>query len=417
MFETWVRAVRSVMPSSVAISLFGRPVPTSARTSCSRSVSGSTGSGLACAAASAAPAGGRRPGPGGPRRRGRPDRRGELVRLGVLEQEAGRAGLDRRVTVSSSMKLVRATISISGWAALIARSPRCRRARASQVHEDDVRPELLGDARRPRAPSAASPTTSMSSGARGSRAGRAGRPRGRRPGGPGSTVVGHRRVSTLAGPPGAPPRDRRSSARAGRRRPRGHDGRAQLDDGRAEDRARHRRAGSARAARQEPRGKATPTTGSNSIRIPARVPPIEPDPVRNPKDGMAAAATPGEDQERQHARRRRSDGSAVRGPRHQRHQDRADARHRAGSVVMACSRRHVRVAASGEGHEERLAGGGAEGRARSRCASTDRPPAGSSLRGDDRRSSRRSPGRAPRSGRGRGAPARGRTFATATSAG
>ncbi len=38
--------------------------------------------------------------------------------------------------------------------------------------------------------------------------------------------------------------------------------------------------------------RATPTTGSKSIRIPARVPPIARIPVRNPMDGIAAAKIP-----------------------------------------------------------------------------------------------------------------------------
>ena len=92
MFDTCVRAVRSVMSSSVAISLLECPFATSARTSRSRSVSGSRA--------------------GAPSRRLRirlrqqprdlrvemdlagvraADRDGDVVGVGVLEQVAGRA--------------------------------------------------------------------------------------------------------------------------------------------------------------------------------------------------------------------------------------------------------------------------------------------------------------------------------------
>ena len=103
MFETWVRAVRSAIPSSAAIALFDRPRATQARTSRSRAVRSSRPA--RCRRRRPAPrprhraSGGRRsrprPGRGGPRRRAPPGSPRQVVRLGVLEQEAARAGLER----------------------------------------------------------------------------------------------------------------------------------------------------------------------------------------------------------------------------------------------------------------------------------------------------------------------------------
>ena len=69
--------------------------------------------------------------------------------------------------------------------------------------------------------------------------------------------------------------------------------RALEDERGAEDREPAERPGSGPAARRAARAaSATPTTGSNSIRIPARVPPMSRIPVRNRIDGMAAANSP-----------------------------------------------------------------------------------------------------------------------------
>ena len=158
MFETWVRAVRSVMPEvrrrSPGWTGRGRPAP---RTSRSRAVSGR------CRRPSPAPPG--RPAPVRIRRATIPATAGSrwtspacAARIAAATSSAS-ASLSRKpvapassaaMTRASSMKLVSATTSIAGWAALM----RGRRrdpvdAGHQQVHHDDVGPELGGRARRP----------------------------------------------------------------------------------------------------------------------------------------------------------------------------------------------------------------------------------------------------------------------------
>ena len=103
MFDTWVRAVRSVMPRSSAIARFESPRAMPARTSRSRAVRLPSASEIpvSCRAAGLV-AHASRDDPRDDRievhfaRRRSPDRRGQLVRLGVLEQEARRAGFEGR---------------------------------------------------------------------------------------------------------------------------------------------------------------------------------------------------------------------------------------------------------------------------------------------------------------------------------
>src|SRR6476646_315366 len=93
MLDTWVRTVRSLMCSSAAISLFACPAPTSTRTSRSRAVISAPGSlgGPAFSESISRRAELQRPAVG------RADRCRHLVGIGVLEQVARRARLQRRV--------------------------------------------------------------------------------------------------------------------------------------------------------------------------------------------------------------------------------------------------------------------------------------------------------------------------------
>ena len=104
---------------------------------------------------------------------------------------------------------------------------------------------------------------------------------------------------------------------------------------------------------------ATPTTGSNSIRIPARVPPMSRMPVRKPNDGIAAAAIPVK------ARRGRTFGFASGWdsdctPPATRATATAPIPDASRTVVIACSVGTSRVPVASEDHEDRLADGRAE---------------------------------------------------------
>ena len=219
---------------------------------------------------------------------------------------------------SSSMKLVIATTSIAGWRGLeLGGRGDAVEPGHQQVHDDDV-----GEQRSAAASSAAVAVGGLADDlevvvqveevaharggpSRGRR--RSGRGSGRaRPRAPASAVgpapgraVG--RIAAVGGRRDRPPRRRsRDRPPAGCRRP-------LQDQRRGEDRQRRRRPGSAPAARRAATAaSATPTTGSNSIRIPARVPPMSRIPVRNRIDGMAAANSP------VNARSGRIDGSRER---------------------------------------------------------------------------------------------------------
>ena len=164
MLQTWVRAVRSVIPSSVAISLLLRPWPTRLRTSSSRSVSASTG----CCSVRGAHALGEDPG----RRRvemdlvvvGRPDRGGDVVRLGVLEDEPAGAGLER----GEDLLLLDERRQRDDLDRRLGGLDPADRADPVELGHDDVHQDHVGDELGAQldaldSPFSASPTTSMSS--------------------------------------------------------------------------------------------------------------------------------------------------------------------------------------------------------------------------------------------------------------
>src|SRR4029079_11365104 len=165
MFETYGRAVRSVMKRADPMSLLLRPWPSSRTTSFSRSVSGSTGSPSPVFfarirwASRRATAGSRWTSPAKAARTAVATSSASASLRTYPDAPASRAA----VTFSSSMKLVIVTISVSGRSALIrpiAVTPSMFGMRRSISTTSGSRRRPIAT---PSLPSAASPTTSMSS--------------------------------------------------------------------------------------------------------------------------------------------------------------------------------------------------------------------------------------------------------------
>ena len=254
----------------------------------------------------------RRRASGGRRSRPRPDRggprrhaaariaAGQVVRLGVLEQEAARAGLERGrdpVLLDEARDRDDLDRRVAALSSAVAAMPSMPGISRSMTTTSGSSAAAMSSAA---APSAASPTTSRSS------------CRSRKSRMPRRTIAWSSTIRTRirAGTPrtaigrGRARHGRRIRSPARDRRARRGTARRALEDQRGGQDGDGRRATwiGARPSSSSHAASATPTTGSNSIRMPARVPPTSRMPVRNRmrRDGRREEA--GEHQERQDGR-------------------------------------------------------------------------------------------------------------------